>query len=102
MWTTFDDFDHRQVLPNAKIIRVSQNSGLFSLDLSPHAQRQKHSGNSMPDVSPNLAASQHELIRDVIIRMLLNSAQMADATGCSPSSIKAIRLNLHSFATPES
>jgi hypothetical protein len=48
-------------------------------------------------MAPNLIASQHELIRDMIINRSLTTAKMTDITGCSTRSIKAIRSNLRYF-----
>src|SRR5580658_5709109 len=50
-------------------------------------------------MAPNLAASQHELIRDMIVSKSLKTDQMADIAGCSPRSVKAIRSNLRCFGT---
>ena len=50
-------------------------------------------------MAPNLAASQHELIRDVIISKSLKTDQMADVASCSPRPVKAIRSNLRCFST---
>lgn len=54
-------------------------------------------GNRVPIIPPNLADSQHEIIRDMILSKLLTSARMADAAGCSIRSIKRIRSNPCSF-----
>lgn len=48
-------------------------------------------------MAPNLAASQHDQIRDIILSKSLTTAQMADTAGCSTRSIKAIRSNLRHF-----
>jgi transposase len=50
-------------------------------------------------MAPNLAASQHDQIRDMVLSKSLTAAQMADSTGCSTRSIKAIRSNLRYFGT---
>jgi hypothetical protein len=50
-------------------------------------------------MAPNLAASQHDMIRDMIMSKSLSTNQMADVAGCSPRSIKAIRSNLRCFGT---
>jgi transposase len=50
-------------------------------------------------MAPNLAASQHELIRDMIVSKSLKTDQMADVAGCSSRSVKAIRSNLRCFGT---
>jgi transposase len=50
-------------------------------------------------MAPNLAASQHDLIRDTILARTLTTAQMATVAGCSERSIKAIRSNLRHFST---
>jgi transcriptional antiterminator len=39
-------------------------------------------------MAPNLAASKHELIRDMILSKFLTTAQMADIAGCSERSIR--------------
>src|SRR2546423_1862146 len=50
-------------------------------------------------MAPNLAASQRQLIHDMIVSKLLTAAQMADVAGCSIRSVKYIRSNLRSFGT---
>ncbi|THC88362.1 hypothetical protein EYZ11_012193 [Aspergillus tanneri] len=50
-------------------------------------------------MAPNLAASQHELIRDMILSRSLTTAQMADVAGCSERSIRYIRSNLRLFGS---
>lgn len=50
-------------------------------------------------MAPNLAASQHALIRDMILSKSLTTSQMADAAGCSERSIRAIKSNLRYFGT---
>jgi hypothetical protein len=50
-------------------------------------------------MAPNLAASQHELIHDMIVSKSLKTDQMADIAGCSPRSVKVIRSNLRYFGT---
>lgn len=50
-------------------------------------------------MAPNLAASQHDLIRDMILSNSLTTAQMADAAGCSERSVRHIRSNLRCFGT---
>jgi hypothetical protein len=50
-------------------------------------------------MAPNLAPSQHDLIRDMILHQTLTTREMADAAGCSERCIKAIRSNLHYFGT---
>jgi transposase len=50
-------------------------------------------------MAPNLAASQHDLIRDMIIDNTLTTPQMADVAGCSERSIRHIRSNLRYFGT---
>jgi transposase len=47
----------------------------------------------------NLATSQHELIRDMIVSKSLKNSQMAEVAGCSPRSIKSIRSNPRCFGT---
>ncbi|RYN15552.1 hypothetical protein AA0115_g12996 [Alternaria tenuissima] len=50
-------------------------------------------------MAPNLAASQHDLIRDMILDNSLTTPQMADVAGCSERSIRHIRSNLRCFGT---
>ena len=50
-------------------------------------------------MAPNLATSQHDQIRDMILSKSLTTAQMADSAGCSMRSINAIRSNLRFFGT---
>jgi transposase len=50
-------------------------------------------------MAPNLADSQHDQIRDMILSKSLTTTQMADIAGCSTRSIKAIRSNLRYFGT---
>lgn len=50
-------------------------------------------------MAPNLAVSQHELIRVMIISKSLKTAQMANVAGCSARSIKSIRSNLRCLGT---
>jgi transposase len=50
-------------------------------------------------MAPDLAPSQHDLIRDMILHQTLTTREMADAAGCSERCIKAIRSNLHYFGT---
>ena len=50
-------------------------------------------------MAPNLAGSQHDLIRDKIIHQKLTTRELADAARCSKRSIKAIRSNLRYFGS---
>ena len=50
-------------------------------------------------MAPNLAASQHDLIRDMILASSLTTVQMAAVAGCSERSVKAIRSNLRHFGS---
>ncbi len=50
-------------------------------------------------MAPNLAASQHEMIHDMILSKSLATAQMSEVAGCSECSVRAIRSNLHCFGT---
>jgi transposase len=50
-------------------------------------------------MAPNLAASQHELIRDMILSKSLKQADMAAVAVCSDRSIRAIASNLRCFGT---
>jgi hypothetical protein len=49
-------------------------------------------------MAPNLAVSQHELIRDMILNKSLIPG-IAEAAGCSERSIRAIRSNFRYFDT---
>jgi transposase len=48
-------------------------------------------------MAPNLAAAQHDQIRDMIRSRELTDVQMASIAGCSTRSIQTIRLNLRCF-----
>jgi hypothetical protein len=48
-------------------------------------------------MAPHLAASQHELIRDMILSKSLKQVDMAAVAGCSDRSIRAIASNLRCF-----
>jgi hypothetical protein len=50
-------------------------------------------------MAPNLVASQHNLIRDMILSSSLTTAQMADVAGCGERSMRNIRSNLRCFGT---
>ena len=50
-------------------------------------------------MAPNLAPSQHDLIRDMILDNKLKAYEMANIAECSERSIKAIRSNVHYFGT---
>lgn len=50
-------------------------------------------------MAPNLAASQYDQIRNMILSKSLTTAQMADTASCSTRLIKAIRSNLCYFST---
>jgi hypothetical protein len=45
-------------------------------------------------MAPNLTASQHNRIRDIILARTLTTAQMAIVASCSERLMKAIRSNL--------
>lgn len=47
-------------------------------------------------MAQNLAASQHDQIRDMIVGQSLTNQEMADVAGCSIRTIKSIRANLSS------
>lgn len=49
--------------------------------------------------APNLAVSQHEQIRDMILNKSLRNAQVARIARCSMRSIRTIRTNLRCFGT---
>lgn len=48
-------------------------------------------------MAPNLAPSQHDQIRDMIVGQSLTNPQMADVAGSSIRTIKSIRANLRCF-----
>ena len=48
-------------------------------------------------MAPNLAVSQHQLIRDMILSGSLKQADIAAAAGCSERTIRAIATNLRLF-----
>lgn len=50
-------------------------------------------------MAPNLAASQRDMIRDMINTEKLTAAQIADAASCCVGAIKYIRSNLRCFGT---
>jgi transposase len=50
-------------------------------------------------MAPNLAKSQHDLIRDMILSNSLKNADMESVAGCSRRSIAAIRSNIRCFGT---
>jgi hypothetical protein len=50
-------------------------------------------------MAPNLAPSQHDLIRDMILDNKLKTYEMANIAECSERSIKAIHSNVHYFGT---
>jgi len=50
-------------------------------------------------MAPNLAAAQHNQIRDMVLSGELTDVQMASIAGCSERSIQTIRLNLRLFGT---
>lgn len=52
-----------------------------------------------PSMAPNLAASQHQLIGDMILSGSLKQADMADIAGCSDRAIRRIATNLRLFGT---
>lgn len=52
-------------------------------------------------MAPNLAASQRQMIHDMIISNELTAPQMADAAGCSVRAVKYIRSNLRAFGSVE-
>jgi DNA-binding CsgD family transcriptional regulator len=52
-------------------------------------------------MAPNSAASQRNLICDMIISKSLTAREMADVAGCSIRSVKYIRSNLRCFGTPK-
>ena len=50
-------------------------------------------------MAPNLAASQHDMMRDMILSKSLKDVDMAAVAGCSDRSIRTIRSNLRCFGT---
>ena len=50
-------------------------------------------------MAPNLAAAQHDQIRDMILSGELTNVQITRIVGCSERSIQTIRLNLRLFGT---
>jgi transposase len=54
---------------------------------------------SVPQMAPNLAASQHELIRDMIVDGSLSDDEMAKIAKCSSRTIRSSRVNLHRFGS---
>lgn len=48
-------------------------------------------------MAPNLTASQHVIIRDMILSRSLKTTDMAKVAGCSDRAIKRIRSNLRCF-----
>jgi transposase len=50
-------------------------------------------------MAPNLALSQHDLIRDMILDGSLTQAQMADVAGCSGRTIRNIATNVRLFGS---
>ena|SRR2546423_5888641 len=48
-------------------------------------------------MAPNLAASQHDMIRDMILSRSLKDVEMAAVAGCNDRSIRTIRSNLRCF-----
>jgi transposase len=50
-------------------------------------------------MAPNLAASQHVLIRGMILSKSLTTSQMADVASCSERTIRSIRSNLQCVGT---
>jgi len=50
-------------------------------------------------MAPNLALSQHNLIRDMILDGNLRTIEMAKAAGCSKTSISHIRFNICYFGS---
>lgn len=50
-------------------------------------------------MAPNLAASQHDLIRDMLINEASTYREIAKAAGCSGDAVKAISSNLRHFGS---
>jgi transposase len=50
-------------------------------------------------MAPNLALSQHELIKDMILDKKLKTNRMAEIAECNERSIKAIRSNMYFYGT---
>ena len=62
-----------------------------------HQQTVKREEHSISFMAPRLAASQHQLIGDMILSGSLKQADMAAVAGCSERSIRAIASNLRHF-----
>jgi len=69
----------------------------FLATLTPPPQTAQAYG--IPKMAPNLAASQRQMIHDMILSNELTAAQMADAAGCSVRAVKYIRSNLRAFGS---
>jgi len=82
-------------LSGAYLLRMSGAMGCQDSATIPQPPK-KHL-DPTPAMAPNLVASQHELIRDMIICKSLKTDQMAEVAGCSPRSIKTIHSNLRCF-----
>jgi hypothetical protein len=64
-----------------------------------NAAKCTHSDRRAVTMAPNLAASDHALIRDMILCSSLTTAQRANAAHCSDRSVRHIRSNLRCFGT---
>jgi transposase len=62
-----------------------------------HQQTVKREQHTISFMAPRLAASQHQLIGDMILSGSLKQADMAAVAGCSERSIRAIASNLRHF-----
>lgn len=51
---------------------------------------------AVPRMAPNFPESSHEMIRDMIISKFEN-VEIAKAVGCSPNTVRNVRLNLHVY-----
>jgi len=71
-----------------------QNRTNFS---TPHIAQT--AGIPYPAMAPNLAASKHQMIGDMILIGTLTQKQMADAARCSERGIQRIARNMRCFGT---
>jgi hypothetical protein len=71
--------------------------GILRIYDSTRTESQLCAGLVDTEMALNLAASQHHLIRDMILDRTLTTTQIATNAGCSERSIKAIKSNLAHF-----
>jgi hypothetical protein len=82
----------RQML---KMVCTDHSKSAPSPDLLDLPTAPDYTGDRIFNMAPNLAVSQHDLIRDMVISKSLITTQMAEVTSCSTRSIKAIRSSLY-------